>query len=77
MFLKVNDIVVGVITGAVAAIVAAALEAFFVTVRFLSVGAHGGGLGSKMPVIALVGALVGGVVGYFLGFIIKPRERVG
>jgi hypothetical protein len=42
MFLKVNDIVVGVITGAVAAIVAAALEAFFVTVRFLSVGAHGG-----------------------------------
>lgn len=75
MFLRVNDIIVGVITGAVAAVAAAALEAFFVAVRFLSLGVHGGGLGSKMPVIALVGAVIGGLVGYLLGFIIKPREQ--
>jgi hypothetical protein len=75
MWWRANDVVVGVITGVLSAVVAALFEAFFVTARFLSLGEHGGGLGSKMFVIALVGALVGGLVGFFLGAVIKPRPQ--
>ncbi len=70
-----NDVLVGVITGVVAAVVAAVFEAFFVTERFLSLGQHGGGIGSKFLVIAIVGAVVGGVVGFFVGAVIKPRPQ--
>ncbi|MBD5606702.1 MAG: hypothetical protein IAI48_16660 [Candidatus Eremiobacteraeota bacterium] len=65
----------GVITGVVSAVVAALFEAFFVTARFLSLGQHGGGLGSKMLLIAMVGAVVGGLVGFFVGAVIKPRPQ--
>jgi hypothetical protein len=75
MWWRANDVVVGVITGVLSAVVAALFEAFFVTARFLSLGEHGGGLGSKMFVIALVGALVGGLVGFFVGAVIKPRPQ--
>jgi hypothetical protein len=75
MWWRANDVVVGVITGVLSAVVAALFEALFVTARFLSLGEHGGGLGSKMLVIALVGALVGGLVGFFLGAVIKPRPQ--
>ncbi|GAC1543595.1 MAG: hypothetical protein NVS3B16_10180 [Vulcanimicrobiaceae bacterium] len=46
------------------------------TARFLSLGAHGGGLGSKIVFIAIVGAFVGGIVGFFVGAVIKPRPQV-
>jgi hypothetical protein len=75
MWWRANDVLVGVITGVLSAVVAALFEAFFVTARFLSLGEHGGGLGSKMFVIALVGALVGGLVGFFVGAVIKPRPQ--
>ena len=65
--------VVGVITGVFSAVVAALFEAFFVTARFLSLGTHGGGLGSKILLIAVVGAVVGGIVGFCVGAVIKPR----
>ena len=73
MWWRANDVVVGVITGVFSAVVAALFEAFFVTARFLSLGQHGGGLGSKILFIALVGAIVGGIVGFFVGAVIKPR----
>jgi hypothetical protein len=72
MWLRANDVLVGVITGVFSAVVAALFEAFFVTARFLSLGQHGG-LGSKIVFIAIVGALVGGLVGFFVGAFIKPR----
>ena len=75
MFWRANDVIVGVVTGVVVAVVSACLEAFFVAVRFLTFGAHGGGLGAKIPLIALVGAIVGGLTGLALGAFIKPREQ--
>ena len=76
MFWRANDVIVGVVTGVVVAVVAAALEAFFVAVRFLSFGAGAhGGLGEKLPLIAVVGAVVGGLTGFALGALIKPREK--
>lgn len=77
MWWRANDVLVGVVTGVFSAVVAALFEAFFVTARFLSLGSHGGGIGSKIVLIALVGAIVGGAVGFFMGAVIKPRPRVG
>jgi hypothetical protein len=70
MWWRANDVVVGVITGVIAAVVAALFEAFFVTARFLSLGQHGGGLGSKIFFIAIVG-----MVGFLVGAVIKPRAQ--
>jgi membrane protein YqaA with SNARE-associated domain len=58
-----------------AAVIASAFEAFFVTMRLLTLGDHGGGFGSKFLFIAIVGAVVGGVVGFFLGAVLKPRSK--
>lgn len=76
MWWRANDVLVGVITGVFAAVVAALFEAVFVTARFLSFGHAGGGLGSKIAFIAVIGALVGGIVGFFVGAVIKPRPQI-
>jgi gas vesicle protein len=75
MWWRANDVLVGVVTGVFSAVVAALFEAFFVTARFLSLGQHGGGLGSKIFFIAIVGAIVGGIVGFFVSAVIKPRTQ--
>jgi hypothetical protein len=75
VFLRVSDILVGVIAGAVCSVLAAGFEAFIVTLRFFSVGHLGGGIGSKFLIIAILGAVVGGVVGFVVGAFVKPRER--
>ncbi len=75
MLLRVSDVLVGVVAGAVCSVLAAGFEAFIVTFRFFSVGHVGGGIGSKVVLIALFGAIVGGVVGCAVGAIVKPRER--
>ncbi len=75
MFLRVSDVLVGVIAGAVCSVLAAGFEAFIVTLRFFSVGHLGGGIGSKFLIIALLGAVVGGLVGFAVGALVKPRER--
>lgn len=72
---RTNDVLVGVITGVFAAVVASAFEAFFIAERVLTIGAHGGGLGSKILFIAIVGGVVGGLVGFFLGALLKPRSN--
>ncbi|GAC1304768.1 MAG: hypothetical protein NVS2B3_11820 [Vulcanimicrobiaceae bacterium] len=76
MLWRANDVLVGVITGICSAVIAAIFELFFVTQRFLSLGSHGGGFGSKIVLIAIVGAIVGGIVGFFVGAVIKPRPVV-
>ena len=75
MFLRLNDVLVGVIAGSVCSVLAAGFEAIIVTLRFFSVGHFGGGIGSKFLVIALLGAVVGGIVGLVVGALVKPRER--
>jgi len=75
VYLRLNDVLVGVIAGAVCSVLAAGFEAFIVTLRFFSVGHLGGGIGSKFLIIALLGAVVGGFVGFVVGAFVKPRER--
>jgi len=75
VYLRVSDVLVGVIAGAVCSVLAAAFEAFIVTLRFFSVGHLGGGIGSKFLIIAVLGAVVGGLVGLGVGAVVKPRGR--
>jgi hypothetical protein len=75
VYLRLGDVLVGVVAGAVCSVLAAGFEAFIVTLRFFSVGHLGGGIGSKFLIIAVLGAVVGGVVGFFVGALVKPRER--
>jgi hypothetical protein len=70
---RANDVLVGIITGAIVAIVAALMEFWLVAVRFMSLGQHGGGFGSGLGLILIVGAIVGGIIGLLLGAVIKPR----
>jgi hypothetical protein len=76
VFVRLSDVLVGVIAGAVCSVLAAGFEAFIVTLRFFSVGHLGGGIGSKFLIIAVLGAIIGGLVGFVVGAIVKPRERV-
>lgn len=77
MFLRVSDVLVGIIAGAVCSVLAAGFEAFIVTLRFFSVGHVGGGIGSKLLLIGILGAVVGGIVGFVVGAIVKPRGERG
>jgi hypothetical protein len=70
---RANDVLVGVITGAIVALIAAGMESFLIAMRFMSFGAHGGGFGSGMGIILIVGAIAGGIVGFILSAFIKPR----
>ncbi len=74
MLLRWSDVLVGMVAGAVCSVVAAAFETVVLTARFFSLGHIGGGLGSKLVIIALVGAVVGGVVGFLVGALFKQRD---
>ena len=71
-----SDVLVGVVAGAVCSVIAALFEASVLTLRFFTLGRVGGGLGSKLLLIALVGALVGGLVGFLVGALFKQRDPV-
>jgi len=75
VFLRVSDVLVGIIAGAICSVLAAAFEAGILALRFFSIGHVGGRFGSGFLIIALLGALVGGIVGIVVGAIVKPRER--
>jgi hypothetical protein len=72
--LRANDVLVGIITGAIVAVVAALMEFWLVAMRFMSLGQHGGAFGSGLGIILITGAIVGGIVGFLLGAFVKPRQ---
>jgi membrane protein YqaA with SNARE-associated domain len=69
-----NDVLVGIIAGAVCSAIAAAFEASVLSLRFFDIGHLGGGMGSRLLLIALVGAVAGGIVGYLVGAFFKQRD---
>lgn len=76
MPLRISDVLVGIVAGALCSVIAAAFEASVLTLRFFSLGHIGGGLGSKLLIIAVVGAVVGGIVGFLVGALFKQRDSV-
>jgi hypothetical protein len=74
VYWRLDDIVLGVITGAVCSVLAALIEGFIATVRIFSFGRIGGGFEGELMTIACVGAVLGGLVGLFFGTLKKQRE---
>ena len=74
MLLRASDVLVGIIAGAVCSVLAALFEASILTLRFFSLGRIGGGVGSKLLLIAIMGAVVGGIVGFLVGALFKQRD---
>lgn len=74
MRLRLSDVLVGIVAGAVCSVFAAAFEASILTLRFFTLGHVGGGLGSKLLIIALFGAILGGIVGFLVGALFKQRD---
>lgn len=72
--MRFSDVVVGIIAGALCSVLAAAFEAGILFARVFSIGRVGGGFGSGLIWIALIGALVGGVVGLLVGALFNRRE---
>jgi hypothetical protein len=75
VLLRLSDVLVGVLAGTICSVVAAAFEAFVLSERFFSLGHVGGGLGSRLFLIAIVGAILGGIVGLLTGALFKQRDR--
>jgi Mg/Co/Ni transporter MgtE len=69
-----NDVLVGIIAGAVCSVIAAAFEASVLSFRFFSLEHVGGGVGSRLLFIALAGAIAGGIVGFLVGALFKQRD---
>jgi hypothetical protein len=69
-----SDVLVGIVAGAVCSVIAALFEASILTLRFFSLGRVGGGVGSKLLFIAVMGAIVGGIVGFLVGALFKQRD---
>jgi hypothetical protein len=76
VLLRMSDVLVGICAGAVCSVFAAAFEASILTLRFFTLGKVGGGLGSKLVLIAIFGAILGGLVGFLVGALFKQREPV-
>jgi len=76
VLLRMSDVLVGICAGAVCSVFAAAFEASILTLRFFTLGKVGGGLGSKLLLIAIIGAILGGLVGFLVGALFKQREPV-
>ena len=71
-----SDVLVGIIAGAVCSVLAALFEVGVLTLRFFSLEQLGGGFGSKLGFIAVMGAVVGGIVGFLVGALFKQRNPV-
>jgi hypothetical protein len=69
-----SDVLVGIIAGAICSVLAALFEFGILTLRFFSLGRVGGGVGSKLLFIAIMGAIVGGIVGFLVGALFKQRD---
>jgi hypothetical protein len=76
VLLRMNDVLVGVVAGAVCSAIAAAFETVVLTERFFHLGRFGEGLGSRLLAIALVGAIAGGIVGFLVGALFKQRDTI-
>jgi hypothetical protein len=74
VLVRVNDVVIGAVAGAICAVLAAAFEAGILAFRFFTIGHFGGDVGSGVAVLALTGAVLGGLVGLSVRSLFGRRE---
>ena len=73
MSIRVNDVIVGIITGAICSVFAAGFEGFVMSIRIFSFGHIGGSIGSQFFVVLLLGATAGAIIGWLVSSVVKPR----
>jgi hypothetical protein len=74
VLVRASDVVVGIIAGAVCAVVSAAFEGGILAFRFFSIDHLGGHFGAEFAVFAIAGAAIGGLVALGAGSFFR-RER--
>jgi hypothetical protein len=75
VLVRASDVVVGIIAGAVCAVLSAAYEGGILALRFFSIDHLGGHFGNGFAILALAGAAIGGVVALGAGTLFR-REPV-
>jgi hypothetical protein len=75
VLVRASDVVVGIIAGAVCAVLATAYEGGILALRFFSIDHLGGHFGNGFAILALAGAAIGGVVALGAGTLFR-REPV-
>jgi hypothetical protein len=77
VLVRASDVVVGIIAGAVCAVVSAAFEGGILAFRFFSIDHLGGHFGAEFAVVAIAGAAIGGLVALGAGtfFRREPATR--
>ncbi|MGA2391980.1 MAG: hypothetical protein ABSH03_01350 [Candidatus Lustribacter sp.] len=74
VLVRASDVVVGVIAGAVCAVLSAAFEGGILAFRFFSIDHLGGHFGSEFAIVAFAGAAIGGLVALTAGTLFR-REH--
>jgi hypothetical protein len=75
VLVRASDVIVGVIAGAVCAVLSAAFEGGILAFRFFSIEHLGDHFGGEFAVFALAGAAIGGLVALGAGTLFR-REHV-
>jgi hypothetical protein len=75
VLVRASDVVVGIIAGAVCAVVSAVYEGGILALRFFSIDHLGGHFGSGFAILGLAGAAIGGLVAFGAGTLFR-REPV-
>jgi hypothetical protein len=77
VLVRASDVVVGIIAGAVCAVLSAAFEGGILALRFFSIEHLGGHFGNEFAVFALAGGAIGGLVAFGAGTLFRrePATR--
>jgi hypothetical protein len=77
VLVRASDVVVGIIAGAVCAVLSAAFEGGILAFRFFSIDHLGGHFGNEFAVFALAGGAIGGLVALGAGTLFRrePATR--
>jgi hypothetical protein len=77
VLVRASDVIVGVIAGAVCAVLSAAFEGGILAFRFFTIDHLGGHFGSGFAILALAGGAIGGLVALAAGTLFRrePATR--
>jgi hypothetical protein len=76
VLVRISDVVVGVIAGAVCAVLSAAFEGGILAFRFFSIGHLGAHFGSDFAILGLAGAATGGIVAFGAGALFRAEPAI-
>jgi hypothetical protein len=74
VLVRASDVVVGIIAGAVCAVLSAAFEGGVLALRFFSIGHLGGHFGGEFAILVLAGAAIGGLVALAAAGLFRPEH---